>query len=261
MIITANGIALHAEDSGTGDLALVFLHYWGGTARTWKLVVAALPTDLRAVALDARGWGRSDHPGHGYDIATMANDVEAVIASLELNSYVLVGHSMGGKVAQLLASRRPSGLAGLVLVAPSPAKGKYLPEPERDGMAGAYATPDSVAWTIDNVLTERVLPQSFRDQVIADSLAGDAAAKAFWPTTAVSEDVSTDLAHINAPVLVIGGEKDKVDGVDMLRSVVLPSLAGASMHIIPGAGHLIPLEAPHEVAELIVEFINPLGVA
>jgi uncharacterized protein (TIGR02246 family) len=262
MMISANGIALHAEESGTGDLALVFLHYWGGTARSWRAVIAALPADLRAIALDARGWGQSERPGDGYDIATMADDVEAAIAALDLKRYVLIGHSMGGKVAQLLASRRPSGLTALVLVAPSPAQGKSLAEAEREAMKDAYASPDSVAWTIDNVLAERALPLPLRDQVIADSLAGAVAARDFWPIAAISEDVSADLARIDVPVLVIGGEKDKVDSVDMLRSVVLPSLPGAVMTVIPGAGHLLPLEAPHELAEQILGFIgNGRGAA
>ena len=256
MKITANGITIHAEESGAGDFALVFLHYWGGTARTWKSVIAGLPADLRAIALDARGWGKSDRPDDGYDIATMADDVAAAIGALELKRYVLIGHSMGGKVAQLLASRRPSGLSGLVLVAPSPAQGKSLAPAEREAMKGAYANPEAVAWTIDNVLRERALALPLREQVIADSLAGAAAAKGFWPTTGISEDVSADLARIDVPVLVIGGEKDKVDGVDMLRSVVLPSLPGAVMTVVPGAGHLLPLEAPHELTERIVGFIG-----
>ena len=256
MKITANGLTLHADDSGSGPLALVFLHYWGGTARTWQPVMAALPANLCKIALDARGWGQSDRPGNGYDIVTMADDVEAAIAALGLDRYVLVGHSMGGKVAQLLASRRPSGLAGLMLVAPSPAEGKSLPEPERDGMAAAYATSESVGWTIDNVLTERTLSPAIRDQVIADSLDGAEAAKQFWPHAAISEDVSAGLARINVPVLVVGGENDKVDGVDMLRRLVLPSLPGAGMQAIPAVGHLIPLDAPQALAASIAEFVD-----
>lgn len=256
MKITANGLLLHADDSGNGPLALVFLHYWGGTARTWQPVMAALPANLRTVALDARGWGQSDRPDSGYDIATMADDVEAAIAALGLDRYVLVGHSMGGKVAQLLGSRRPSGLVGLVLVAPSPAEGKVLPGPERDGMAAAYATSKSVGWTVDNVLTERSLSPSTREQVIADSLGGAKAAKQFWPHTAISEDVSADLARIDVPVRVIGGENDKVDGVDMLRRLVLPSLPSAAMQTLPGVGHLIPLEAPQALAASIAEFVD-----
>lgn len=256
MMISANGLTLHAEETGAGDLALVFLHYWGGTARTWKPVIDALPTYVRSIALDARGWGGSDRPHVGYDIATMADDVAAAIASLGLKRYVLVGHSMGGKVAQLLASRCPPGLVGLILVAPSPAGGKNLSDTEREGMRGAYATTESIAWTIDNVLAERPLSSSLREEIIAGSLSGATAAKDSWPLAAISEDVSADLANISVPVLVIGGERDKVDGVDMLRTIVVPSLPNAVMTVIPGVGHLLPLEAPREVADRIADFID-----
>jgi uncharacterized protein (TIGR02246 family) len=255
MKIAANGITLHAEESGAGDLTLVFLHYWGGTSSSWKHVTNAMPETLRSISLDARGWGQSDRPEAGYDIATMTDDLAAAITQLGLKRYVLVGHSMGGKVAQLLASRRPAGLAGLVLVAPSPAQGKSLPEQERAGMAGAYVAPEAAAWTIDNILTELPLPPPVRELEIAGYLAGAAPAKAFWPANAISEDVSAGLAHINVPILVIGGEKDKVDSVDMLQNIVLPALPGATMTVIPGAGHLLPLEAPRELVEQIVGFI------
>ena len=255
MMIKANGVTLHATESGAGDTALVFLHYWGGTAQTWQPVIDALPMDVRMIALDARGWGRSDRPVDGYDIATLAGDVEAAIGALALDRYVLVGHSMGGKVAQLLASRRPAGLAGLILVAPSPAQGKQLAAAERDGMMSAYANADAAGWTIDNVLSERALSPDLRQKVIAGSVEGAPAAKAAWPASVIAEDVSADLARIDVPVLVIGGEKDKVDSVEMLRSIVMPSLPGAVLAVIPGVGHLLPLEAPVDVARHIAHFL------
>ncbi|MFJ6328513.1 MULTISPECIES: alpha/beta fold hydrolase [unclassified Rhizobium] len=255
MEIKANGINLHFEDRGAGDQTLVFLHYWGGTSRTWNNVIKALKSEVRSVAFDARGWGKSDHPEGGYDIVSMANDVEAAIAGLELKKYVLVGHSMGGKVAQLLASRQPAGLTGLVLVAPSPAQGKSLPEDIREGMKRAYAVAESTVWTIDNVLAALPLSQALRQQTIEDSLGGATAAKHCWPAGAISEDVSADLGRINVPVLVIGGEKDKVDSVELLENVVIPSLPGAQLTVIPEVGHLSPLETPEEVASRIDTFL------
>ncbi len=255
MDINANGINLHFEDHGAGDATLVFLHYWGGTSRTWDNVIKALKSDVRSVAFDARGWGKSDRPESGYDIVSMADDVEAAIAALELKKYILVGHSMGGKVAQLLASRRPAGLTGLVLVAPSPAQGKLLPEDIREGMEGAYAVAESTAWTIDNVLAELPLSPALREQVIEDSVGGASAAKRYWPAGAISEDVSADLGRIQVRVLVIGGEKDKVDSVELLETVVVPSLPGAQLTVIPGVGHLSPLESPREVASRIDSFL------
>lgn len=259
MKISANGISLHAEESGAGDLTLLFLHYWGGTARSWAPLIGALPAGWRSIALDARGWGGSDRPADGYDITTMADDVAGAIAALELKNYVLIGHSMGGKVAQALASRRPEGLAGLVLVAPSPARGKRLDRETRKAMMGAYETAEAAAQTLDRVLVERPLPADLRRQVIEDSVGGAAEAKQAWPAHALAEDVSADLSRIAVPVLVVGGEKDKVDGVELLRLDVLPSLPQAKLSVIPGAGHLLPLEAAPELAEIIADFAATIG--
>ena len=119
-MVRAQGLDFHVRDIGDKQPALVLLHYWGGTGRTWDLVIRELAGRHRCVAPDLRGWGMSDKKADGYDLHTQADDVAALIASLELPQYVLIGQSMGGKIAQILASRRPKGLKGLVLVAPAP---------------------------------------------------------------------------------------------------------------------------------------------
>lgn len=53
------GLSIHAEVHGTAEPALVFLHYWGGTSRTWRKVTAELEGQFKTVAYDARGWGRN----------------------------------------------------------------------------------------------------------------------------------------------------------------------------------------------------------
>jgi pimeloyl-ACP methyl ester carboxylesterase len=113
-----------------------------------------------------------------------------VIQELNLKRYVLVGHSMGGKVAQLMASRRPTGLAGLVLVAPSPPSPMALPLQAREMMAGAYASRETVEATIDNVLTAKPRSAEDREQVIADSLRCAPPAKFAWPKATSQEDIT-----------------------------------------------------------------------
>jgi pimeloyl-ACP methyl ester carboxylesterase len=96
-----------------GEPALLFLHYWGGSARTGNAVTSQLSTKFRCIADDQRGWGQSDAPEQGYSIRDLAMDVKHIVEALHLRRYVLVGHSMGGKVVQSVASQRPPGSAGL----------------------------------------------------------------------------------------------------------------------------------------------------
>ena len=96
-----------------------------------------LENDFRCIAYDHRGWGNSDGPPSGYRIEDPAYDAEGLIRKLGLRRYVLVGHSMGGKVAQLLASWHPAGLEGLLWVAPSPPVPMGFPEEQRKQMIEA----------------------------------------------------------------------------------------------------------------------------
>ncbi|MES2073166.1 MAG: alpha/beta hydrolase [Pseudomonadota bacterium] len=258
MKIAVNGIEINVKDQGDGAPALVFLHYWGGSSRTWDAVIAALPPSYRTVAPDLRGWGDSDAPVIGYALADFADDAQQMIAHLGLREYVLVGHSMGGKIAQVLASRRPAGLVGLVLVAPATPTPLALPPEARASMQSAYLSRESVGMALDHMLTAKPLAAAQREQVIADSLRGAPQARDAWPTSTSLEDISNLVGAIEVPVAVVAGELDRVDTVPVLKAELLSRVSQAKLHVLPGTGHLSPLESPVEVAAAIVEFIQSL---
>lgn len=258
MNIESKGVRIHVESAGEGELALVFLHYWGGSSRTWRQVIEALSGRYRTAAYDHRGWGRSQAPADGYTIDDLADDAQAVIAGLGLQRYVLVGHSMGGKVAQCVAGRRPQGLAGVVLVAPSPPLPMAVGDEQRAAMAHAYDSRESVEAVLDNVLSASPLSTALREQVIEDSLAGAPQAKEAWPRSAMRENIAEAAARIEVPVLVIAGERDLVDSPDTLRTALLPYISHAHMDMLPGIGHLSPLEAPADLARRIDGFVATL---
>lgn len=266
MHIAVNNIYLHVVDQDQGGVdagnpALLFLHYWGGSSRTWGPVMAALPAALRCIAPDLRGWGDSQAPANeAYALSDMAADIEALIDTLGLHNYVLIGHSMGGKVAQLLASRRPSGLAGLVLVAPAPPSPLAMPPEALAAMASAYDSRASVMGAIDHMLTATPLPPDLREQVIEDSLRGAPIAKLAWPTHTAREDISALVPAIDVPVMVVAGELDRVDHIATLQAELLARVPRAVLHVLPGIGHLSPLEAPAQVAQCIESFVAQLVI-
>jgi pimeloyl-ACP methyl ester carboxylesterase len=246
---------LHVREKGSRGPTLVFLHYYGGSSRTWTPMIDALPANTHTVALDLRGWGQSEKPEDGYTLAAIADDVEALIEAKGLTDFVLVGHSMGGKVSQLLASRNPPGLRGLVLVAPATPTPLFLPAEVLSGFANVYDTRESIEGALANMLVSRPLPDDLHEQVIADSLAGSAGAKTGWPRVMSQEDISGELSGIRVPVLVVAGGADKVDPVDAHQRELLPRLADVEFHVLPGVGHLVPLQAPVEVAEVVSAFL------
>jgi len=251
---------LYVHEQGVGSPAIVLLHYFGGSSRTWEPLISHLDADVRVIAPDLRGWGRSDRPGEGYTLTDYADDVQALIAKLGVDRYVLVGHSMGGKIAQLLASRRPEGLLGLVLVAPSPPTPLVFPEEARATLTTVYDSRESIEAALSHVLVTDPLSPALHEQVVADSLAGSPAAKLAWPLQISQEDITAQVSRIGVPTLILSGSADKVDPREVLEGELLSRLADGRMQLIEGMGHLLPLEAPEQVASHVMRFMQEIGL-
>jgi non-heme chloroperoxidase len=108
-IETRDGTRLFFRDCGQGR-PLVFLAPWALNSDWWEYQIADLSSrGVRCIAYDRRGHGRSDQPGHGYDFATLADDLGSLIERLELRDVTLVGHSMGGAEVVRYLARHPAG--------------------------------------------------------------------------------------------------------------------------------------------------------
>ncbi len=258
MKIVSKGAQLNVSDTGAGDTALVFQHHWGGSSHSWDEVIAGLRDRFRCVAIDARGAGESHASASGYSTENHANDALNVIKLLGLDRYILVGHSMGGKASQLLASQRPEGLLGLVLVASSPLSPMGIDEAMRAQMKGAYANRDAVEWSLDNVLLGSPISKKSREKLIVDALRLSPEATAGWIDIGTREDFSKNAADVNVPVLIVAGEQDRVDPVSVVKAHIAARYPSASVHFLPNKGHLLPVEAPQDLATLIGEFASAL---
>ena len=246
--VDVRGGPLPVWTQGGEPTTLVFLHLWGGSHRTFAPVIASLASGCAVVSYDHRGWGAArDLPGP-YGISELADDALAVIAGLGLGRYVLVGHSMGGKVAQLAASRRPQGLAALALIAPAP------PRPAVDAKAAealthAFDSRETVSDALQRMLTARPLPPDLQEQMIDDGLAGNREAQLAWPLGGITEDITAATTAIEVPVQVLAGRQDRVDPPESLEANLLPFIPGARMTVLEETGHLSPLEVPEQIAK------------
>jgi pimeloyl-ACP methyl ester carboxylesterase len=255
MKVNVGTLSLNVLESGVGEPALLFLHYWGGSARTWNHVIGQLSSMYRCIAYDQRGWGESDAPADGYTISDLAGDAAALIRALDLKRYVLVGHSMGGKAAQYLAAQRPTGLEALVLVAPASPLPQNIPEAAKQAQLHAYDTRDTVLQAIA-FLTAHAPNESTVKQIVDDSLRGSAAAKLAWPTSAAYEDISERVKQINVPTLILAGDQDRQDPLHLQQSDVLPRIPGARLEVVHESGHLSPIEQPGQLADGIKAFLS-----
>jgi 3-oxoadipate enol-lactonase len=255
MRIQVDKLSLNVLESGAGEPTLLFLHYWGGSARTWNRVIERLCPTFRCVAYDQRGWGESDAPADGYTISHLAGDAEALIRTLNLKRYVLVGHSMGGKAAQFLAAQRPPGLEALILVAPASPLPQNIPPAAREAQLHAYDSRDTVLQAIA-FLTAHPPNESTQERIIEDSLRGSAAAKLAWPTSAAYEDISERVKDINVPTLILAGDQDRQDPLHQQQTEVLPRIPGARLQVVRDSGHLSPIDQPGQLADAISAFLR-----
>jgi pimeloyl-ACP methyl ester carboxylesterase len=253
--IDVGKLSLNVLESGAAEPALLFLHYWGGSLRTWTWVIERLCSTFRCIAYDQRGWGESDAPADGCTISDLAGDAAALIRALDLKRYVLVGHSMGGKAAQFLAAQRPIGLEALVLVAPASPLPQHIPQAAREAQLHAYDSRDTVLQAIA-FLTARPPNESTVEQIVEDSLRGSAAAKLAWPASAAYEDISEQVRNINVPTLILAGDQDRQDPLHQQQTEVLPRIPGAQLEVVRESGHLSPIDQPGQLAAAIKAFLS-----
>src|SRR5687768_142190 len=113
----ATGPRLHyAECGDAGGEAIVFLHGWPDSWFSFSQVARKIPECYRALLIDQRGFGESEHPDGGYDIRSMAADVAAFLDALSIERATVVGHSFGSFVARRVALDYPTRVDRLVLI-------------------------------------------------------------------------------------------------------------------------------------------------
>jgi len=178
----------------------------------------------------------------------LALDAKRMTEALHLRRYVLAGHSMGGKVAQFIASQRPEGLEALVLVAPATPTPQNLPEPAKQAQLHAYHNRKNALQAIA-FLTAFPPSDALREQILSDNFASAPRARLAWPTSSAYEYTSSLVGIIAVPTLILAGDQDRQDPLEQHEREVLPRISGAEIKVIRNSGHLIP--SPHACGDLI----------
>ena len=248
------------DRTGTGP-TLVLMHFLGGSTREWDEVVPLLGGDFRSMRLDLPGFGNSAALP-GYSVEAMADRVEATLRAAAIDRFLLVGHSMSGKVAMVLARRLEDAgdprLQGMVLVAPSPPSPEPFTGDKRDGMIALLGTPRT--GDLDRARSyitkneERDISPPVVERTAAEVLKMNRAAWLAWLTGGSKEDWSDRVGTLKTPVLVVAGELDRSLGPDQQRALTMPHLRNAHLAVVAGCSHLIPMERPEQMAALLSRF-------
>lgn len=237
----------------TTPAAVLALHYWAGAGHEFDALRLLLPPGTALFAPDLPGFGAQAPPaGFNYSVGAYADWVAAFVAEKKLTDYVLVGHSLGGKVALALAIRRPAGLRRLVLLSPSPPSPEPIADDNRAASLVAYGKPAEAEKTFYKI-TQAALPTAVHQQIVADNLRSSQAAWNAWLLAGSLEDLTALMGEITVPCHLLVGADDRAISATVQRQQTLPVLPlGTPFTEVHGAGHLLPYEAPAAVAAAIL---------
>ncbi|HEY8175336.1 MAG TPA: alpha/beta hydrolase [Gemmatimonadaceae bacterium] len=264
-----NGVRLYyyaAGSRGAGE-PIVLVHGFPTSGHLWSTIVPLLPTGHRVVVLDLLGFGRSDPPSsHGVDLRSHADRLIAVLDHLGINFACIVGHDIGGGIAQSVAIRHPHRVSRMCLVSsvafdawPTRAVKlaramipltRHLPPSwilslVRADLLRGYLDHDRASHDIDLYL------RPFADTDGREALMTHLHALDCGET----QSLATRLKDVVSPTAIVWGEHDPFLPVSLgerLRSAI----PGSTLEIIPEARHFVPEEAAHQLAGAIERLLQ-----
>lgn len=243
----------------SSSITFIGLHYWAGSGQEFQAVARLLAPEYSLLAPDLPGFGDAAPPEvSSYTVDAYANEVAQFIAENRVGQYVLVGHSMGGKIALALAARQPAGLVGVALLSPSPPSPEPMTDEDRLSSVKAYGKA-SEAEKVLRTITVRPVSAPDQQQIIRDNLRSTRLAYDAWLLHGSREDISARMCTVQVPCTILAGDQDAVMSPSVHGRETLPLLPeGTPLEIISGAGHLLPYEAPQEVAGLLRSFARKI---
>jgi 3-oxoadipate enol-lactonase len=250
--VRANGIAW--REAGNGEPVLL-LHGLGGSRTSWDPQLIGLADRARAMAWDLPGYGESPALRSALTFETLAAAVVRWAGILNLTSFHLVGHSLGGMIAQYVAALHPDRVRTLTLLSTSPKFGLDGTEPDA-WRAARLAPLDAGQQPADfaDVVLRRLARADTDDAVIASQVSAMSRIPADGLRRVIDVLVTHDsravLADITAPTVVAVGADDDGTPLAYARALV-DAIPGARLSVIDGAAHLLPAEAPNAVTALI----------
>jgi pyruvate dehydrogenase E2 component (dihydrolipoamide acetyltransferase) len=259
--VEVGGRRLRYLELGEGDgVPVLLVHGFGADLNTWMFNQPALAAGRRALALDLPGHGGSAKEVGAGDAENLTDAVEGALETLDIKRVHLVGHSMGGAIAALVASRRPERVASLTLIA-SAGLGPEINTSFIDGFVGASrrreATEVLGLLMHDPALVSRAMVEDVLRYKRLDGVSSALAkiAEAWFAGGRQSLDLRGRIAALAMPVQLVWGREDRIIPVAHAEAVAnhLP------VRILDAAGHLPHMEKAGEVNRLIDQFIGSVS--
>ncbi|NVO04528.1 MAG: alpha/beta fold hydrolase [Rhodoferax sp.] len=263
-IVEAAGMRMHIAESGPRDApAVVLVHGFASSLQTWDGWRQTLEQDHHVVRLDVAGFGLSGpDPGADYSDAAEVRRLLSLLDTLDLPSVVLVGHSLGGRVAWNFAAAHPERVSKLVLLAPDgfsfpDAKGEFTFEVPWYATVLRHALPQ---WLVRKGLESAYVDASRLDETTViryrDLLLGPGVRQALLDRMAQTRngDPLPRLHSLPMPTLLLWGAEDQLIPVRHAQDFV-HAIPQAQLLVLPQLGHLLQEEQPQRSLQPVLEFL------
>lgn len=246
------------------DLPLVLLHAFPVDARMWNAVRGPLAARRRLITPDQRGLGRTPLPEseHEPSLELAARDVLAMLDKLELDRVVLGGCSMGGYVSMAVLREAPERVGGLILVDTKATADTEEARDARLAMADRAEQEGITGWLAESMMPKLLGERSLSErpdavETVRDLVESQRPEGIAWAQRAMAaRPDSTELLHSAVvPALVIVGEQDALTPPEAARAMA-ESMVDGEFAVLPGAGHLTPIECPERVSAEILGWLD-----
>jgi pimeloyl-ACP methyl ester carboxylesterase len=272
----ADGNQVHYLEWSREGVPMLLLHGFGNEAHIWDDFAPIVAPYYRTIAIDHRGHGDSAwSPSRSYDYDSLVADVEAVTAELGIDRLVVVGHSMGGRVATLFVDRNPERIAGFVLIDIGPdldPRGSTRirmdveanPNPtfatvQEYARALSLAYPEAQPHAVDRMARHGLrrrddgLYQLKMDPALRSGIAGDDPENAH---ASLSPELQwAALGRAKCPTLVVRGAASDILSADTADKMADDVLANGRLAVVPQAGHSVMTDNPEGFAEALSGFL------
>jgi len=258
---TIHGVTIAYQVRGpAGARVIALVNSLGTDARIWDAMIGAISSRYRVLTYDKRGHGLSDSPEGPYSLDHHINDLTGLADVLGIESFAVVGVSVGGVIAQGLAARHKDRVSALVLCDTAVRIGTSESWNDRIATvrsAGTIAIADAIMerWFSPDFRRDRPADLAgWRNMLIGANREGYVATCATLRDT----DLTREAATIAVPTLVVVGEYDLSTPPDLVRATA-ELIPGARFEIIRAAGHIPSIEQPDSLARLVTDFLEDIG--